>query len=386
MLPRLFHQIGSDRHLTRAELEGATQPHGLAEAAWDVYSRHFQRFTGATLDPMCHRLAHPATRHGSLRVEPGTSVLVVGTGPSLRPNLEGIGALAGRLRIITSPRGAEVLLRHGIVPDVVLVEHQTALDAHHSARHVADCTQPVLTACPLIAADWRTPGALLAGVAASATFVPSPLPTWGLWPATAAAMAIEAGASRVGLVGVDLGTSAEPDPAHAPLAALLGLIARLAPVVALDCGRGGAAKRGWLAASVDDLPGVRQRGPCSTMLSLAPGVDERIDEARAGLGELEPTLERARSLLARATAARAGGARVVTLEEAVIEIIGWGDDARTRMLVQECLGASFLPRLWRIGVDLSLGNALWRPLMLATHELVAQADAMRTAVAVREAA
>jgi hypothetical protein len=67
------------------------------------------------------------------------------------------------------------------------------------------------------------------------------------------------------------------------------------------------------------------------------------------------------------------------LESAIVEMIAWRDDARLRALLQECLGISLLPRMWRLGVDLSLGTALWRPLMLGTHELVRQADALAAA-------
>jgi hypothetical protein len=44
-----------------------------------------------------------------------------------------------------------------------------------------------------------------------------------------------------------------------------------------------------------------------------------------------------------------------------------------RTCIQDGLGVSFLPRLWRTGVDLSLGRSLWRPVVLAMHELVGQA-------------
>jgi len=378
MLPQFYSLIGSDRYLTPAEVERAAEPHPQTTAAWDIYTNHFQRVTGATLDPMFHRLSHPAPRTGAVRVESGTSVLVVGTGPSLEPSLDDMRHLAGRVRIFTSPRGAEALLPHGIVPDLVLVEHQTALDAHHSARHLGDASHQVLMNCPLVAADWRTPAALLRNVSPSSLFVPSPLPTWGLWPATAVALAIEAGASRIALVGVDLGTAHAPDPAHAPVAALLGLLARLAPVVALDCGAGGASKRGWMKATLHDAAGVEVHGRCDLHAYAAPAAAERAAAARAALCELAPVIERARAVLALASDARAGSSagHGSALEAAASEIIDWRSNSRTRVLVQDDLGASFLPRLWRLGIDPSLGSALWRPVLLATHELIHQADAL----------
>lgn len=388
MLPQFYSLIGSDRYLTPAEVERAAEPHPQTTTAWDTYANHFQRCTGASLDPMFHRLSHPAQRTGAVRVDNGTAVLVVGTGPSLEPSLDDLRRLAGRVRMFTSPRGAEELLPHGIVPDLVLVEHQTALDAHHSARHLGDASRQVLTACPLIAADWRTPAALIGRVPPTSLFVPSPLPTWGLWPATAVAMAIEAGASRIALVGVDLGTAAAPDPAHAPLAALLGLLARLAPVVALDCGAGGASKRGWMRASLHDAAGMQVHGRCELHTHAAPPAAERAAAARAALCELAPVVERARTLLTVASAARTGSlaAHGTALEAAASEIIDWRSNPRTRVLVQEGLGASFLPRLWRLGINPSLGGALWRPVMLATHELVHQADALTRVIAIEQAA
>jgi hypothetical protein len=386
VLPRFFPLVGSDRYLTRTELERAAGPHPLTESAWDVYQQHFGAFTGTTLDPLFHRLTHPGRRCGSVQLAPGTAVIIVGTGPSLRPNIAALKRLHGRARVFTSPRGAEALLPHGIVPDLVVVEHQTALDAHHSARHLGDCTDEVLPACPLIAADWRTPAALLRGVANDALFVPSPVPTWGLWTATAAAMAIEGGASRVALLGVDLGTAAQPDPAHQPLTALLALMARLAPIVLLDCGSG-ATKRGWLKASLDEAAGAGVSGICTVALHPASSMQERFAEARRALESHSNVVERARGLLALASEARSGNACLGPhLQTAADEMMAWGDDAAVRVFAQECLGLSFLPRLWRTGVDRSLDQALWRPLMLATHELVRQADALRASTRVMKAA
>ena len=387
VLPQFFHLIGSDRYLTASAVELAVGPHPLMASAWEVYRQHFQEFTGSTLDPLFHRLAHPSVRFGSLRLDPGTAVVVVGTGPSLRPNIAGLKRLKGRVRIFTSPRGAEALLPHGIVPDLVFVEHQTALDAHHSARHLTDSTQEILTACPLIAADWRTPASLLAGIASDQLFVPAPLPTWGVWIATVAAMAIEAGASRVSLVGVDLGTADAPDPAHAPLAAILSLLARLSPIVALDCGAGGATKRGWLKGSIDEAGGATVNGACELTAHRSPSLSARADEARDALEKLSPVVDRARALLALASEVRDGQpAGVSALPDAAAEIMAWRETADIRMFAQECLGLAFLPRLWRAGIDVSLGQALWRPLMLATHEMIRQADALASATRIAKAA
>jgi hypothetical protein len=375
MLPRFFHLLGSDRYLTPAEVERATDSHPLIPTAWDAYRQHFHEFAGTALDPLFHRLTHPSRRYGSIHLESGTAVVIVGTGPSLRRNIARLKQLEGRVRIFTSPRGAEALLPHGIIPDLVLVEHQTALDAHHSARHLGDCPDEVLSACPLVAADWRTPAALLRGVSGDALFVPASLPTWGLWTATAAAMAVEAGASRVALLGVDLGTAAEPDAAHLPLAAVLALIARLAPVVMLDCGAGGSTKRGWLKASIEEAAGVSVAGVCDISTHHAPPMQERFEEARAALAAHGRLVEHARGLLALAAETRTGNIRPLAhLDAAVREMMAWRQEMPVRLFAQECLGLSFMPRLWRLGIDPALGRAMWRPLMLAMHELVRQAD------------
>ncbi len=383
MLPSSFHSIGADRWLSAAEA-GTWNPHPLTAAMWQVYAEQFQCFTGATLDPQFHRLAHPAAHTGSIELAPGSGVVVVGTGPSLRAHVEVLGRVRRHVVVVTSPRGAAALLPHGIVPDLVLVEHQTAIDAHHSARTVADADATMLGMCPLVAADWRTPAGVLAGVAPGALFVPAPLPAWGLWPATAVALALNAGAARVALLGVDLGTIEAPDPAHAPLIGLLELLARLGGAVTIDCG--GTAKSGWIKAGIEAAAGRRHKAPLRAHLRRAPRAAERVADARAGLERLAPVVDRARAICALATAARAGRSSTAALVDAAGEITAWRDDAQVRLSVQETLGAAFLPRLWRIGIDPLLGEALWRPLLLATHELVAQADTLSATLTVTKAA
>jgi hypothetical protein len=386
MLPGFFRGIGSDSSLTYDELSLSVDAHALTVPAWDLYRRHFRGFTGSTLDPQFHRLTHPATSVGTVRLDPNETVVVVGTGPSLAANIETLKRLRHHVRVFTSPRGADTLLRHGITPDLVLVEHQTALDAHTSARHLDDAGASVLSECPLVAADWRTPRSMLSGVAGASLFVPDSLPTWGLWPATALAMAAEAGASRLALLGIDLGTPGTPDPAHEPLRTLLELLAALVIATTTDCGASGAAKRGWQPARLDEVAGDRITNPIETRLAPAPGIEERADHAHEAMSQLHSVIERAAQLRSIALRARSGGhVSTRALQSGVDEILSWRHDRRTRLLVQECLGASFLPRFWRIGVDLSLGPALWRPLLLATDELTAQADTLTAMLTTRRA-
>jgi hypothetical protein len=265
------------------------------------------------------------------------------------------------------------LAAHGIVPDLVLVEHRTAIDAHHATRHLRDAGVDPLRTAPLVAAEWRTPPALLAGVAPQRLFVPDPLPTWGPWPATAVALAAEAGAARIGLLGVDLGAAHKPDPAFTPLARLLGLLAHLVPSETIDCGAAGTRKPGWKVESLDAMASDAALAPLDVHRRPAASVDERMIDARKTHDRLSSIVAGARHALELGLRARAGQ-RLTGLEDAASEMLSWSGAFDARIDLQEGLGLSFLPRLWRTGIDLALGPALWRPIVLATHELVAQAE------------
>ena len=62
---------------------------------------------------------------------------------------------------------------------------------------------------------------------------------------------------------------------------------------------------------------------------------------------------------------------------AISEIVGWHEQPRLRVLLQESLGVSLLPRLWRLGVDQSSGRS--RRVRLAFSEITRQADAFAAA-------
>jgi hypothetical protein len=113
-----------------------------------------------------------------------------------------------------------------------------------------------------------------------------------------------------------------------------------------------------------------------------------VADAHAALAHVSPLVERARAMCALAIDARAGSATASNgaLQRAVEEMMSWRHDARVRLLVQQTLGAAFLSRLWRLEVEPTLGHSAWRPLLLATHELVAQADALAGAIAIAKAA
>lgn len=384
-LPEALGVIGRDEIVHAGEVRARWHADPLADLAWTAYERHFQGFTGATLDPQFHRLAHPATQTGRLRCAAGTTAVVVGAGPSLAANAADLKGQRARLWLVTSPRGAAALGTHGLVPDLVLVEHQTALDAHHSARGVADGDN-ILASCPLVAADWRTPAMLLAGIPSSRLFVPEPLPTWGLWPATAAALALDGGASTVALVGVDLGTPDRTDPVHAPLIAVLELLARASRGRLADCGQG-APKPGWARMALRDIGGLRAAEAPVLDRRDAPSTAARREAACAEMAVWAPLIGRVRAWRTDARRARAGG-RVPSGEwpRALDELIGWREDRGLRRFVQETLGANFLPRFWRMRIDLTPGTAPWRPVLLAADEIVAQADALAAVLAVERAA
>ena len=374
MLPRFFEAIGTDRYLTERELMEATGQHRELARAWHLYRSMFDGFCETKLDPMFHRFRHPARVTGSPGLNAEETVIVVGNGPSATREIRALTRVRDRVRLFTSPRGADLLAAHGLVPDLVLVEHRTALDAHHSARHVHDGGTDALAAAPLVAADWRTPASLLARVSPDRLFVPDVWPTWGVWPATAVALAAESGAGRVALLGIDLGTAERPDPGFEPLATLLSLLARLVPGRTFDCGMGGAAKDGWAPQPVDELASSTALRPLEIARHTALPIDARIALANDALGRLQPFVTRAQEILALSLSARAGNPDLAGLREAAAEMFAWQRDRQIRLDLQETLGLSFLPRLWRVGIDLSLGPALWRPLVLATHELVKQSD------------
>ena len=82
-----------------------------------------------------------------------------------------------------------------------------------------------------------------------------------------------------------------------------------------------------------------------------------------------------------------------TPKDTEILVIGTGGSP---LLTHTAVGAAFaiaalsvfwgLGGFWRLGIDLSLGSALWRPVLLATHEIVGQASALAAGVAARKAA
>lgn len=372
----LVERIGADRALVPTDL--GPLPRGAAAALpafWAAYTRHWRGFCGARLDPMFSALSHPARRTGAVRVAAGAPIVIVGTGPSLAPALPALRGLRRGLHLVTSPRGAEVLADAGLVADLVVIEHQTALDAQFSVGERAHRIPRGLAAVPLVAAGASTPAALVDGLTPEQLFVPEPLPSWGVWPATAVALALGAGAARVALLGIDLGTREHPDGAHAPLADLLGLLAGATAVPCVDLGTGGAAKAHWAPGTLDAFAAGGAVAPLT--LDARPWLTPSARHARAAAAwhRLTPLITQAADTLAAAVAVGDGddSPRAVRgVVDGLASLLAAGAQVDTRADVQEGLGAVFLPRYWRDAPDGALGPRLWRAAALASHELVRQ--------------
>lgn len=378
----LFERIGRD-HALRVEELGPLDDEGAAivQPMWDLYERHWRRFCGTRLDPLGATLEHPARLTGTIHADRGGPVVIVGTGPSLAEQLPALRHHRAALHLVTSPRGATVLAGAGIVPDLVLVEHQSALDAQFSVNDLQHRPSAGLAAAPLVAADPRTPAALLRSVTPERLFVPDPMPSWGLWPATAVALAVQGNAGAVALIGIDLGLAEAPDPAQAPLRDVLSLLASCTATPCLDLGRGGAAKPGWPSADLSMLDAGRRAGPL--MLDSRPWRTsaERAAPIAAALERLAPLVGLALETLEAAEAVRDGQASPHVrrrLDDGLERLLAASASKTVRVDVQDALGASFLPRFWRTTVNAALGAAAWRPALLACHELVAQHRAWRT--------
>ncbi len=370
----VFERIGRDYALTSAQLPDWAHESAALPRLWALYETHWRRFCGAHLDPQFHGLTHPARLTGVVVATDRAPIVIAGTGPSLRASLPALLRVRDAVHIFTSPRGADALAEAGIIPDLVLIEHQTPLDAHFSARDLSHRRTESLSRVPLVAADARTPAALLAGIANDRLFVPQPLPTWGLWPATSVALAIAAGARSIALLGVDLGSATLPDPSQAPLLALLELLAAYAGVPCLDAGEGGAAKKHWSPTPLDLLAGGSRR-PLDVMAQRWSTPAVRHARASAAWQRTLPIVEEAAATVSAACAVRDGDGSAGTrskLQCGLEALIEAGASPAGRQDLQDGLGLSFLPRYWRQNPDLSIGPQLWRPAALAAHELLHQ--------------
>lgn len=383
MIPDPILEIGADCCLSPAELGAAARPAALL--AWDVYDAHFDRFTGARLDPQFARLDRPPIATGQPEVAPGTTVVVTGAGLSLADVAGELARARDRVSIWCSPRGAEALALYDLEPDLVLVQHQSDLDAYLSERHVGDRGgERVICRAPQVLAEPRTPASLLARVPGHRLAAFDGATGWGRWPASLARLAAGAGAEAVALAGIDLGRPGQPDPAHEALVALLALVAASTGTVTLDVG-GGAAKPGWPRAPLRRVAG--SRGSRTVEMGRGSRPDRGAERAaiEAHLRYLAAPIEAAENFRALALQRRnrgAGGAECSRLADAWSTLVEWRHDPALRLAIQDGLGIGLLPRLWRQASTV-VGGPLWRPVLLVTDEIVRQARRARERLASR---
>ncbi len=370
----LFGEIGADRYLSLDEVPGHRR-NEFVERAWSVYVEQFDAFTGAALDPMFHRIENPAHSRGGLCFGADSLALVVGTGPSSRSSLDAIMRSREGALILTSPRGAAMLASAGIRADIVLIEHTSCLEAELSVRQPPEWSPGPDT---WVAIEPKTPRGLLPRVAPERICVPTPWFGWGLWPATAVAMALYGGCSRVGLLGIDLGIAGAPDPQFASLSALLTTLAHIPVVQFADCGATGVEKPGWPKLPLRGFLCGVSHSIQKVTLSEASSLRQWLVEERTIIESLKGLADESRAMLAVALHARAGSTGLESaLVRSIRRMLEWGSDTALRRALQEGLGLSYLPRFWRTGIDLGSGSKrIWRPVVLALRELVGQFEAL----------
>jgi glycosyl transferase family 2 len=359
----LYRAIGEDRYVSPGELPPEAGDTG--HALWEVYDRHFGRFTGAGLDPAFARFARADVAFGQPTFPAGTPVIVAGGGAGLDAAAADLRGARGRILVVTAPSSTGALQRHGITPDLVIVE-----------REPGGREDPPETASPVLgerAALLIEPSAPVASFerGAGTRRLSRDLPSWGVWPATAVAVALRGGATRLVTVGLGGATGSE-EAARAE--ALLAALALHAPAECLELG-GHTARAGWWPTSWPNV--LSAEAPATATLGWcdAGGPDLLRAEAERDLHFLAPLLPHARDALALARRARTGHAVASRdLTRAVEMLLLWGADPGIRWALQRALGLTFLPRLWRTGVSMASPQRLWRPIVLALHELIEQAD------------
>jgi GT2 family glycosyltransferase len=365
---RVYRDVGADRYLTHAELP--VEAAAATRTIWEIYDRLFGRFTGAGLDPLFHRFAHPPARRLAAPAFPrGVPVVIAGAGPSLDNSADDLRRIRDRVLVASSWRGALALQSHGLHADLVLVEQQNVFDAQAAADDRRFSEPARLHPFTKVLAQPATPPDLLKDLDADACRLAEGMPTWGLWPATLAALALEANVPAIGLV-------LEPPPP--PLLALLELLAQAAPGACRDCVNGSAPKRGWTRMSLQAFAEI-WAAQASNVREITWRHERPnallLEEARHDLATMRPLLPDAHEALAVALQARAGNVpRDRSLTRAIELMLAWGADPHLRTVLQRGLGLSFLPRFWRTGIRIGNDPQLWRPLVLALHELTTQAE------------
>ncbi len=359
----LYRAIGDDRYVTPGELPPESGDAG--RALWEVYDRHFGRFTGAGLDPAFARFLRADVPFGQPRFPAASPVIVAAGGAGLEAAAADLRAVRPRVLVISDPSGAAALQRHGVTPDLVLVERGPG------GRDDGPCPETLLLGSR--AALLIEPSAPIAAFerGAGVRRLARDLPSWGVWPATAVAVALRGGATR--LVTVGLGGTVDADE-RARTDALLSALALHCSAdcleVAPQSGRAGWWPVSWPNVVPVDAPG----SAAMTWQDIGDSTLLRA-EAERDLLFLAPLLPHAREALTLARRARAGETvRGRDLCRAIEMLLVWGADPSIRWALHRALGLTFLPRLWRTGVSMASPQRLWRPLVLALHELLEQAD------------
>ena len=359
----LYRAIGDDRYVTPGELPPESGEAG--HALWEVYDRHFGRFTGAGLDPAFGRFVRADVPFGQARFSAGSPVVVAGAGPGLDAVVADLRAVRARVIVVADPAGAAALQRHALTPDLVIIEREPG------GRENAPGVEPLVLGQR--AALLIDPSAPVAAFERSAGVrrLARDLPSWGVWAATAVAVALRGGSTRLvtlGLVGV--GGAVE----RARTDALLSTLAIHSGAECLEVGPQSGRAGWWPVSWPNVVPSDAPEHAVVTWHDLGGAALLRA-EAERDLLFLAPLLPHAREALALARRVRAGeSVNSRELCRAIEMLLVWGADPSIRWALQRALGLTFLPRLWRTGVSMATPQRLWRPLVLALHELIEQAD------------
>ena len=359
----LYRAIGDDRYVTPGELPPESGEAG--HALWEVYDRHFGRFTGAGLDPGFTRFIRTDVLFGQACFSAGSPVVVAGAGPGLDAVVADLRGVRPRVIVVTDPAGAAALQRHALTPDLVIIEREPG------GREDAPGGEPL--ALGQRAALLIDPAAPVAAFERGAGIrrLARDLPSWGVWAATAVAVALRGGATRLVTLGLD-GTDDADERARTD--ALLSTLAVHSGAECLEVGPQSGRAGWWPVSWPNVVPSDAPLHAAVTWHDLG-GASLLRAEAERDLLFLAPLLPHAREALALARRARAGETIASRdLCRAIEMLLVWGADPSIRWALQRALGLTFLPRLWRTGVSMATPQRLWRPLVLALHELIEQAD------------
>ncbi len=321
---RVYRDVGGDRYLSHAELP--VEAAAATRTIWEIYDRLFGRFTGAGLDPLFHRFAHPPARRLAAPAFPrGVPMVIAGAGPSLDHSADELRRIRDRVLVASSWRGALALQSHGLHADLVLVEQQNVFDAQAAADDRRFGESAPCIRSPKCSRSPRRRPSLLKDLDADACRLAEGLPTWGLWPATLAALALEAHVPAIGLV------LESPPP---PLLALLELLAQAVPGACRDCVSGTPPKRGWTRTSLQSFAEI-WAAQTSNVREITWRHERPnaflLEEARHDLATMRPLLPDAHEALAVALQARAGNVpRDRSLTRAIELMLAWGADPHLR--------------------------------------------------------